>query len=499
MVSPGETGISKLPDKLAPLFPDDDKYLFFFTKGMKIALNQQNTALIKLLSTPEVVGEKITVDGPMGAGKSFFLQYFVRSLRATGWYRVLYLPSPSIFFPSFGHVYYMVVLEIVFAFADDFHREGAEELLQTLVKGYSYLHSGGEEYPSVEAAIKTCLSTAKTYAERLGTSFIIVLDQENAFGRLLPADPLYSTHCAVHSLLVADQECAHQVITSTSMTSETLLQTSHGIYFNFCQALCDDDISGLVEASESFRPSSLASVDTEVSMLISHVGRWPKEVIKVFNQSISMDTGLIYEASRYESSLKDPNLEELIELHSVWFDRTLKTEEDKDFFLALLSIADECPPISEVGYASMEEQSEVPRAASSSTTSVDGPRIKNLLRSELHKMQAMNLSQAEIMERLFALSIANTPSSERIEVERADDTSREYMSIFTLTGHSVLSKLSKPQAASKYLDQRFFCIDRDGYVRATFPKILSAIRAFHQKTAMSKAKGHNPHLGRGAQ
>lgn len=130
----GETGISKLSERFLPFPLDNNTYLFFFSEAMKMALENQELELVKLLNE-KYADDIVTISGPLGGGKSFFLQFLVRKLRQkTSFCRVLYIPNPELLYENVAARFCVVVLEIVFALAGDLQKSNNMEFLDELLK-----------------------------------------------------------------------------------------------------------------------------------------------------------------------------------------------------------------------------------------------------------------------------------------------------------------------------------------------------------------------------
>lgn len=129
----GEVGVSRLTDRFASWNQLGPRYLFFYTQAISKATNGAMGLVTQLISGETVKNSPIiTIGGPLGEGKSYLLQYVTRKLRTLDSWRVVCISNPDLFLNSGQHnCYFLIILEIIYAFAADFASEEGAELKET--------------------------------------------------------------------------------------------------------------------------------------------------------------------------------------------------------------------------------------------------------------------------------------------------------------------------------------------------------------------------------
>lgn len=461
-VTYGEMGMSRLWDKCPPCKHDQDKYLFYYSDAIHEALSNPTEKIKNLMKGCPESGI-INICGPVGGGKSFLLQYLVRKLRQSeASYRVIYLPKPELLLRFGTSGYCLLILEIAFALCDDFEDESGFTLYTRLLQKFETLHLGKLTLDQAKAELTECIRFAREFCRMvLDVRLVIALDH---------GDPQYDN---LESQKDIENIFGHHscdcLLTTTSVASTGLDQSGRFDYLYYVPQASNEEVKRMVKMAFTIRPpcADWSDVDVAVACILAEVGRWYEEIFKVLMNYIRCPQGLPLPYHCLHYWKYDDNLEANVEAHGKWFGALSKGDKKK--FLVLLAIADCCPPISTTGELIACHPSKI----SFRTSHVTDPSIVSELKSNLNNLGAVRT----ILRRAFMLS----PQQQASADDNPDQTaaSNEHISLGVFENDLTYIKLSHPQKAVMFLDQRFFYIDRNLYVRSAFPRISHQIKRYH--------------------
>lgn len=499
-IGSGETGIRCLPEAVVyhgdcsllrlsdRFYLDQNKEYYRFVKLEHYDEFQENANFKSLFAGEDLyIHEVLEMTGPPGVGKSFYLQYILRHVRACGKLRALYLGNPDGFFHS-PFVYHALFLELVYSLAEDINSD--VELRAKFRKAAIKLIEKPKNCFATFTEIFTDAIKHLKESENK-TQFLIVLDQESAYERLIKG-PSSSAKKRLAEFLKGYKHGAH-ILSSFSYTNETFKKGGNPT--QLVRFLSDRELLTILASRcgkwERCRLlTDTKGQDSDVKMtldtVVNSVGRCPVDIHHMMNTFVDGCTENTEATISERCEAFEPDTAEILRRHQA-FHGSLEPGQKEDFLL-LLSIAGRCPPIGAEGYYSFGP---LKNNSTDSTTSSFARRsfhamldgiYANLILMEQHSRSldgtAYRLAEKKINTRIVS-SAQHRNLSQQAD-KPAPPVEDNYMGIEVFADIEGFTYLSDIQWSNSALDRQYFFIDSQSYVRPYSEQAFKAIKAYHQ-------------------